>query len=93
MRATENVRYQHKASGTYGPFYLLGGIYQFTAVGFTGGSGLMWQLAGDDSTCLSVNDSLTAVSGDTIYLSPGTYKWVLTNETDVSFVIARVPGE
>ena len=93
MRATECFRHQHKASGTYGPFYLNGGIYQTTAVGLTSGSVQLFQLGGDDATFLAVGDSITVDGGDTIYLAPGQYKWVVTSEADVSLIVARVPSD
>jgi len=93
MRATEAFRYQHGSTGNYGPFFLNGGIYQFSAVGLTSGSVQLFQLGADDATWISVGDPITANGGDTIYLSAGEYRWTVTSEADVSLVIARVPGE
>lgn len=93
MRATEAYRHQHIATGNTSPFYLNGGIYQFSAVGLTSGSAQLFQLAADDATWLSVGDPITANGGDTIYLAAGEYRWTVSGELDVSVVIARVPGE
>lgn len=94
MRSGDAVFHRHIGSGDTPTFTLYGGIYQVQAVGFaSGGSATLYQLAADAVSWLSVHTAFTTNSGDTIYLPPGTFKWTVAVEANVSVGITRVPGE
>lgn len=94
MRADEGVQMQGLSGTSNGPsFNLRGGLYQIVWVGTGWGSIELSELGPDGSTWLSVSAVYVANGGDTIYLPPGSYRWVIVTATDVSAGIYRIPGE
>lgn len=95
MRAHEAVsRTGLSGSNSGTEFSLFGGLYQVNFVGtWNGGSIQLSQLGADAATWLSVTGQYTANGGDTVYLPPGRYRWVVVTATSLSAMIARVPGE
>jgi hypothetical protein len=92
MRAVDGFTFKN-IGATTAPFQLVGGIYQVTAVGFTGGTAQLCELGPDGATWLGVRNAFSANGGDTLYLPQGTYQWQIASEASVSLGIYRVPGE
>lgn len=95
MRAQESKLFQGLSGTQNGTeFELGGGIYQIGAIAtWGGGSAELFTVGPDGSTWLSVSDLITANGGDTIYLSPGRYRWSIITATGVSLTVVRVPTE
>ncbi len=93
MRATDAWKFKGIGSGNTPAFSLFGGLYQVVAVGFTGGTVTMNQLAPDGVTYLSVLGPWNQNGGCTIYLPPGVYLFTVVNETNLSMIATRVPGD
>ncbi len=94
-RVTDGVSYDAVGAGTYGPFSLVGGIYQVAAYGIvTGTVTLSMQVPGTAASpvWLSV-DSITTSGGGTLYLPPGRYKFVITTDPAVTAWTYKVPVE
>lgn len=94
MSQTESFQISNQGAGTYGPYFLIGGRYQFDAVGTWGGGNIVLnQLGPDGSTYLSVSLPQTANGGQTIDIPGGTYQMVVTTATGVSAALTRIPLE
>ncbi len=81
----------NQGAGTYGPFRLIGGRYQATAIAtFGGGTAVLNQLGPDGTTYLQTY-SFSANGGKVLDLPPGDYQWVVVTATGVYTSVVRIP--
>lgn len=93
MRAHEAVK-NPNISATTSAFELDGGLYQVViSATWGGGNAVLTKLGPDGTTYISVSDTFTANGGNTLYLSPGRYRWEITTATAVYAEVIRVPGD
>ncbi len=104
MRAGEAFSQVNVAAGTYGPYTLQGGFYQFLLVASGSGTATLEQVQPDGTwaavpvwldanaiTSAPVTDF--AASGDTgkVWLAPGRYRVVIATFTANYFTLVRIP--
>lgn len=93
MRAGESFKASNVVAGTYGPYFLNGGKYQFTLNCTGTPSAVVNKLGPDGATYLPVAAALVLPGIATYDLPPGTYQVVITTSTANYFDLTRVPEE
>jgi hypothetical protein len=95
MRATDGYQLSNVGTGTYGPFYLNGGVYAWTTKSTGSGTIDLKIQAFDGSTYIAVATQVTATTGfqTSMYLPPGQYEIVIATFTANYIAVTRVPLE
>jgi hypothetical protein len=84
------------ATSTSSQFSLMGGKYQFTAVGtFNSGTATLQRVGPDGLTLLNCATGLTVNGLSVLDLPPGTYQVTISGSTTaaISWEVTRVPEE
>jgi len=94
MRGTEAFNKSNVAAGTYSPFVVSGGYYQFFAKATWGGGNMQLnQLAPDGVTWVANGAAITADGFQYVYLPPGQVQVVVTTSTANYFSLCRIPTD
>jgi hypothetical protein len=95
MRAVDGFSISNQGPGTYGPYQVVGGQYQWTTKSTGAGTIDLKVLAGDGSTQVAAATQVVATTGyqGNIFLAPGQVYIVIATFTANYVNVCRVPTE